>query len=1137
MKIRAGNMSTARHAGKLIFFLVLTAGNALAQQGPHVSRSDVAEANLSRVAATAEQIEQVLRKEPALMLELKRWIANEATQRSQIVEDTDLTDVTIIFRLRTDAEFRGVATRLVQRYGFLVPRVNPESDLAKQNELVLQEKAKLIAKSELEGAQNESRTRLESANDQRDETPGSKERRVESRRSRGSQRDVPERRNEAGSEEPRSELPLPSVASSLTTGGTEADRERAMLIAQAGTTSPVSSPRATALAADSTRFESLARTNDLLASRAESDLDELSPQRRRNRSRGKSGLTGSGTTTDSSELYALASPYRDIPALYDLYRQAAPRPVKLERFGREFFADNSDLEQQLPADLPVGPDYVVGSGDGLAIDIWGGISQRLQRTVDREGRIQLPEVGPFLVSGRTMGEIQRTVQQLLRTQYRDISVDVSLSRLRTIRVYVVGDVTKPGPYEVSSLSTPLNALFLASGPTEQGSLRTVRHMRNNQLVQEVDIYDLLLRGIRSDLKRLENGDTLLIPPLGKQVRIEGLVRRPAIYELRGEKSLADVLDLAGGVLPTATLHNIQVQRLDANEKRTMLSVQVEPSASRNEIERQLAAFQIRDNDEVRIFPIAVHNESAVYLSGHVLRPGKYSFRPGMRTTDLITSFKDLLAEPSLKYAEIIRLNPPDYRPSVESFNLGAALGDPSKAPLLQAMDTVQVFSRFDFEDPPAVWVGGEVNKPGAYPTPGQIRLRDAIHLAGGTAPDAWLANVQVFRYLPDSNLKIFSVNLESALEGNPADNIPLANRDRVVVHRNPAKVDPATIFIKGEVAKPGRYPLTTNMRIADLIQLAGGLKRSASIDMADLTRFSPGKDGAPAGVQMEIPLRAALSGDPAYSFALEDGDTLSIRQIPGWNDIGASVEVSGEMQHPGTYGIRPGEKLSSVLLRAGGYRSTAFPQGILLERLEVREFQQKSRQELISRIEQESANTKVALSSSAQDQAVLQQAALLQKQRVLEGLRQTPVSGRLVVRLLPNLKEFAKSSDDIELRAGDRILIPKKPNFVIVTGQVYISNAITFVPRKSAAWYLQRAGGPTDLADKKNIFILRASGEVLSGEGGGWWAGGVLSQRIQPGDTIVVPEKPLGGSTAWKNILTIAQVASSAAISAAVLTR
>jgi polysaccharide export outer membrane protein len=742
-----------------------------------------------------------------------------------------------------------------------------------------------------------------------------------------------------------------------------------------------------------------------------------------------------------------------------------------------------------------------------------------------------------LVSGKTLGEVQQSIQKLLRTQFRDVSADVSLARLRTVRVYVVGDVVQPGAYDVSSLSTPLNALFEAGGPSERGSLRILRHFRGKQLVQEVDVYDLLLRGVRSDVKRVENGDTVLVPPLTSQVRVEGMVRRPALYELRGETSLAEVLELAGGVLPTATLRNVQVQRVEAHTKVTMLSVDLSEDAEKDDVPQPLATFVVKDGDEIRVFPMAPHNQDAVYLQGHVIRPGRYAFRDGMRLTDLIRSFQDLLPEPYLTYGEIVRLNPPDFHPSVEGFNLRTALEKPEQAPKLHPLDTVRIFSRFDFENPPVVTVLGEVRYPGTYRTSGVTHLRDAVYLAGGVTLDTQMESAQVFRHESDSRLKIFSVNLAEALTGDPLHNVLLQPRDRILLHRNLAKVDPPSVFIKGEVSKPGRFPLTTNLRVGDLIRLAGGLKRGAFAERADLTRYVTDGSRQQSVQHLEISIAAALSGESEQNLLLQDGDTLTIRQLPGWTDLGATITVRGEVAHPGVYGILPGEKLSSVLRRAGGFLPTAFPRGAVFTREDLREFQEKTRLEMIQRIEQDAGNIKVAFTESVSEAAALQQAALQQRQRAVERLKQAPVSGRLVVNLNPDLAAFARSSDDIELRAGDALYIPKRPDYVLVTGQVYNSNAIAYVPRKNAGWYLRAAGGPTKLAEKSAIFIVRANGAVISGNVDNWWSGGVLSTRIEPGDTIVVPEKAIGPSPFWKNLATIAQLFSASAIAASVALR
>ena len=1123
----------------LAALLVCPAAQSQRERSVRTSPSDLASENLNRVGASPGQIEEVLRKEPGLLVELKRWVAKEATDQGQIVDDTDLSDQAIFDRLSRDLPFRALATRLLQRYGYLIPKLNPDSELAKEQDLVRKERAHRLAKAEAEEEDATDRRRTDRGLeptvlcDPLRERHCAEEERPQLQSSKQSLygRELPGEPNSPDLQERVTPRQGRGNSPRLVQTGSE-DRAGLSVPLMQRPGEPFSSPSERAATLEESE---VARVVD--RREGETPFDKL-PEGRTHLSPGSSlnSRKEGERNRPAATMVRRPNPYADIPSLYDMYLQASARQPVMERFGTDVFRRNAPDSQLVPMDLPVGSDYVVGPGDGLAIDIWGGVSQRLVRTVDREGRLTLPEVGPILVSGRALGEVQQAVQRILRTQFRDVSADVSLSRLRTIRVYVVGDVENPGAYDISSLSTPINALFAASGPTERGSLRTLRHFRGKQLVQEVDVYDLLLHGVRSDLKRLENGDTLLVPPLGPQITVEGMLRRPSIYELRGEKTLAEVLELAGGILPTATLRHIEVQRIEAHQKRTMLSVDLSDAQDGNADEKRLESIAIQDGDEVHIFPIAPHNQDAVYLQGHVLRPGRYAFQPDMRVTDLVSSYKDLLPEPEAKYAEIIRLNPPDYRPNVESFHLGAALANPASAPKLLPLDTVRIFSRYDFEDPPSFSVGGEVRSPGTYRTPGEAHLRDAIQFAGGLTPDAVLDSAQLMRTMPDGSLKVLNINLEQALAGNPTENILLLPRDRLLIHPNPIRVDPPSVVIKGEVAKPGRYLRTSNLRVEDLIRLAGGLLRSAYTESADLTRYLAKSEKQTTGEHLEINLPAALAGDPSHDLGLRDGDVLTIRQLPGWRDIGASVTVRGEVEHPGVYGIRPGERLSSVLKRAGAFRPTAYPQAAVFERIEVRELQEKSKQELIQRVEQSAGSVKVSLSEDAKGQAELQQAALHQRERVLEALRKARVTGRLVIRLGANLAAFENSPDDIEVRAGDALFIPKRPDFVLVTGQVYNSNAITHVPRKNAAWYLQQAGGITSLAEKKAIFVVRANGSVVTGKEERWWgSGGVLSARIEPGDTIIVPEKAIGQSSFWKNLLPVAQLVQGSTIAATLI--
>jgi protein involved in polysaccharide export with SLBB domain len=1190
-RFRRGKASKVKRAGKgilhfgwiwIAFLLSCVPAGAQNQNPFGMPSSDLGRENLSRVAASAAEIKVVLLKDPGLMVELKRWVAKDATDHGQILQDEDLRDNSIFDRLESDVQFRSVATRLLQRFGYLVPKLNPESDAGKEHQLLLQERTKWAAQHAEENRQ-QAHMRAEEGllrtgracqegRVQRGCSESAEETGLSPGLSYGSAVD-----DGATDQAPRTRASGPNPPVSPPEGANALNRAQLMQTTGEYGTDSLGPPTSgsldenqslsdVAVPAMSTSLTQQYSSggNGGLALRDgnptnASEIDALLGISGNETRSGEAGLESAGAylpgapssgasewgnnpashagQTESNkrrerlqpaEMIRQPNPYHDIPSLYDMYLQAVPHPSTPRRFGIDVFENRRRDYRTIPMDLPAGPDYVLGPGDGLSIDLWGGVSRRLLRTVDREGRVSLPEVGPMLVSGKSLVEVQQNVQQILRTQFRDVSVDVSLSRLRTVRVYEVGDVVNPGAYDISSLSTPLNALFSAGGPTSRGSIRIVKHFRGNQLVQTVDIYDLLLHGVKGDIERLENGDTVLVPPVGPQVTIEGMVRRPAIYELKDERNLASVLELSGGLLPTAALRHIEVQRTVAHDKQTMLSFDIpeEDVGDSAGVTKKLEAFEIKDGDRIRVFPIVPYNQDAIYLEGHVMRPGRYSYRKDMRATDVIASYKDLLPEPATKYAEIIRLNPPDFHPTVESFDLADALANPGQAPVLSPMDTIRVFSRFDFENPPTVSVWGDVRAPGTYRTSGQIRLADAVHLAGGLGPDAQTGDAQVFRYLPDGKMRIFSVRLSEALAGESAHNILLEPRDRLLIHRNPDAVEPATAYIQGEVGKPGRYPLTTNMTVADLIKVGGGLKPSADTQTADLTRFEYNGNML-KGQHEVIPISPALAGDTKSNAALHNGDVLTVRELPGWNDLGASITVRGEVTHPGVYGIRPGERLSSVLERAGGFQPSAYAYGSILERTQVRDLELKQRNEMILRVK----DAQISLEDMPETDPRKKQekeAAVQQYQMTLTQLSANPPVGRVTMRISSNISHWTGTTNDIEVRAGDTLIIPKKPSYVMVTGQVYNPTAVSYRPGKSAKWYLGQSGGPTQMANKKAIFVVRADGSVI-GSNESMWTGSSLGAVLQPGDTVVVPDKAIGPGRNWQNVFLSAQVASSIA--------
>ena len=739
----------------------------------------------------------------------------------------------------------------------------------------------------------------------------------------------------------------------------------------------------------------------------------------------------------------------DLQSMHDLYAQIPDATVRLERFGadvfvnRVFSASSRGISgRDTPLDVPLGPDYIVGAGDKLTIDLWGGITQTITRTVDRDGRILLPEAGVLQIAGLSLGKVQSLLDGVLKPLYRNAQVAVTISGLRSVRVYVVGDVQRPGGYDISSLATPLSALYAAGGPTAVGSLRRLQHYRGQKLIENADLYDFLLHGVRNGSAPFENGDTLLVPPAGPQVAVSGTVKRQAIYELKpGDTSLAVVIDDAGGFTAAASLRHIEIERIDANHQRETVSL---PSGNEQNPDAEqgvLAAFQVRDGDRIKVEPILPYSQRAVYLVGHVARPGRMAYADGMRLSDVIHSYQDLLPEPAA-HGEIVRLVPPDLHAETIDFNV----------------------------------------------------------------PDVLIANA--------------NINLQ------PFDTIRVFGR---------YQVDAPTVTIRGEVIRPGQYPMSQGMTAAQLVRMAGGFKRDALLETADLTSYEV-EDGHQVTEKLAtIHIGAAVAGtDQSAEVPLKPGDILAIHQITNWDDIGESITISGQIRYPGSYGFHDGEHLSSVLQRAGGLLPTAYPLGAILVRAQVRGLEQSSRDELVRQIKANSAAARISPGVSGSNPAEALQLVKSQQDQVLADLQSHPPTGRMVIHISADIESWANTSADIELRPGDELIVPKQPGFVLVTGQVYNATALTVTPGKTAGWYLQHAGGTNVSANRKEIFIIRANGTVVGRHSVGRFNGDVLTTRLNPGDVVVVPQKIIGGSVFWRNLLATAQLAASVAISAGV---
>jgi protein involved in polysaccharide export with SLBB domain len=325
------------------------------------------------------------------------------------------------------------------------------------------------------------------------------------------------------------------------------------------------------------------------------------------------------------------------------------------------------------------------------------------------------------------------------------------------------------------------------------------------------------------------------------------------------------------------------------------------------------------------------------------------------------------------------------------------------------------------------------------------------------------------------------------------------------------------------------------MSAAQLVRLAGGLKRGAFTEAADLTRYTVENGAQVMGEHVAVPITRALAGVADTDVRLHDGDVLTIRQLAGWNDIGSVISVRGEVMHPGDYGIQEGERLSEILKRAGGLRADAYPYGAILERRQVRELEERNRAELIQQVQSQQSNLKLVADAADADEKIARNAVAQQWHATLDELKSTPPQGRLVIHISKNIGKWANTPADVEVRAGDTLLIPKTPTYVMVNGQVYNPTAISYHPGKSAGWYLRQAGGPTNMANRKGIFVVRGDGSVVGSRSGGeWFTGNALSAELRPGDMVFVPEKALGGTPVWKSTMQAAQLMSSIAIAISV---
>lgn len=717
--------------------------------------------------------------------------------------------------------------------------------------------------------------------------------------------------------------------------------------------------------------------------------------------------------------------------------QVLPVEPELQHFGYELFR-GVPASFAPAADIPVPADYVIGPGDSVIVQLFGKENSQHELTVTRDGALLFPGLGPLSVAGLSFPQLQQEIQTRVQRQLSGVNASVTLGRIRSIRVFVLGDAETPGSYVVSGMSTLTNALFASGGIRPIGSLRDIQLKRNGRLVSRLDLYDLLLRGNTAGDARLLPGDVIFVAPGGTRAGIAGQVRRPAIYELKDERTVEDLIALAGGLLPEAFPQKVQIERIENNHRRILLDVDLTAP--------QGGKTAVQDGDVVRVLSVLDRYSQVVSLSGQVNRPGDYQWFPGMRLTDLVPALSELQPRADARYLLVKRRDAVSRLMELLDADLVAALDVPDGVAniALQQEDEIRVFARDEDR--------GAIIRP-------------------------WLALAEA-----------------QSSPGRPRH----------------------TVSVEGMVHHPGEYPLSPDMKVSDLLRAAGGLTDRAYTLAMELTRHSVVEGERREMSRHNVDLAAVLAGDVATDMALAAYDQVVVRRIPSWDEAGA-IELRGEVRFPGYYPVARGDKLSEVILRAGGLTAEAYPRAAVFLRESVRAREQESLDQLALRLEHELAQIR-----PEPDEAVTLEGELLLKQ-----LQAARASGRVVINLDKLL--VGEAGYDITVNTGDRLYIPQKPEEVTVIGEVYSPTSHLYNPRLDRDDYVRLSGNVTESGNKKAIYVVHADGSVSPT--GGWFSGRVA---MGPGDTIVVPMK-VERLSKLKLITSVSQILYQLALTAASL--
>lgn len=724
-------------------------------------------------------------------------------------------------------------------------------------------------------------------------------------------------------------------------------------------------------------------------------------------------------------------------------------------------------------DLPVPVDYQMGPGDVINVQMFGKNNQNVSVKIDRDGTISLPGLGPLAVSGQTFEQLQQQITRVIKQTTIGVDVSVTMGAMRTMQVFIVGEVGQPGAYNVNALTTITQALIASGGIKTSGSLRDIQLKRKGQVISRFDIYDLLINGDASKDVRLSAGDTLFIPLHHNRVSINGQVTRPAVYEYQNTLTISELLDLAGGAQPQAYLSQVSLRRSNA-EGVQQYTLDLSKRAGQN--------FRVQSGDEIRLNPVSSSLRNAIAVRGEVARQGALRFTPGMKVSDAIGTVENgLKLSADLNYALLVRQINQQQDIEVHQFSLFNALNTPTSADNLTLQEKDQIFV-FDNGLDQGYWH--------AY------NNASVSGRSGGTEKEREVID-------PETGATVVR-NEVTALNIADADTVTNATEQRKtsreallrpIVERLKEQARfgaPAQLLeVSGAVTFPGIYPLAVNSNLQTLLTAAGGLMENAYLDEAELARRTFGQSSSLAD-RINVSLNNVLSG--RSELTLNAMDHLVVKTQPGWQE-GMIVELQGELVFPGRYTFQRGETLKDLIERAGGFTQFAYPDGAILSRERLKRQEAERLKQINTQLKQEISNMALRRQGSAAANDPAQAIAVINQ---LENVQ--PI-GRLVIDLNAAMKNDRLAN--IMLEKGDKLYIPALNPVVSIVGEVQFASHHTFNPRLTIDDYITSAGGTKRQADTGRVYVVKANGSVELPNNSFWFSR--RSAPLSPGDTIIVP--------------------------------